>query len=249
MYISSFRSVVTTCLVVSSAWLVAACGHSPVTKPPSAEQAVASESEAPPSAEVPPLAEAEEALADESSAVESSNCAGGVIKDDGTVESGYGYVPSAKMGQYVQKFSSDEFASPQLSKVCVCLLRTRDDDTIDFEVVFFGDAGGRPAAQPYATVPATANGVPKGVDAAGRFFEVDVSGVTLPTGTSYIGARWDPSASTFFFVCTDRSEETTWVDVFSMEDRAPVWINVKDSRDPIFKPHRSILVRAAAKSN
>ncbi len=34
------------------------------------------------------------------------------------------------------------------------------------------------------------------------------------------------------------------VNVFSMEDRAPRWTNVKDSRDPIFEPHRAIGVRA-----
>ena len=106
--------------------------------------------------------------------------------------------------------------------------------------------GGRPVERPYATVAATATEVPKGVQEAGRFYEVDVSGVTVPQGASFIGVRWDPSASTFFFVCTDTSEQTELVNVFSMEDRSPRWTNVIDSPDPIFRPHRSVLVRAVA---
>ncbi|MEM7585362.1 MAG: hypothetical protein AAF560_18375, partial [Acidobacteriota bacterium] len=229
--------LITLCVLTVSA----ACSSAPVSEPPQAEPS-AETSEQPAAEEAP----AEEPAAETVAAADETPCAGGVIKDDGSVETGYGYVPSAKMGQYVQRFHSDEFPSAEMDKVCVCLLRSRNDSDIDFEIVFYGDAGGRPARQPYAAVTSTATEVPKGVPDAGRFYEVDVSGVTLPAGSSYIGVRWDPSASTFFFVCTDQGEATDWVDVYSMEDRAPVWTNVKDSRDPIFKPHRSILVRAVA---
>lgn len=172
-------------------------------------------------------------------------CGRGAVHDDGSVETGYSYVPTAVMGQYVQEFERRELPAKGLEKVCVCWLRTRADDTIDFEVVFYPDQGARPASEPYAVVAATASEVPNGVPAAGRFWEVDVSDVTLADGTSYIGVRWNPSVDRFFFVCTDTSEETERVDVFSMEDRAPRWTNVIDSRDPIFRPHRAILVRAA----
>ena len=173
-----------------------------------------------------------------------SPCAGGAVKDDGSVETGYGYVPSATMGQYVQEFHADEIGSRELSKVCVCWLRSRSDDALDFEVVFFEQEGDRPAPNPYAQVAATATEVPKGVDEAGRLYEVDVTGVTVPEGTSYIGVRWNPSADDLFFVCTDTSEETEYVNVFSAETLSPRWKNIKDSRDRIFRPHRAILVRA-----
>ncbi len=166
--------------------------------------------------------------------------------DDGSVDTGYGYVPSAVMGVYLQRVHSDALPSRELSEVCVCWLRTRADDDLDFEVVFYEDLNGRPGDEPYAKLRSTATEVPKGVDAAGRFYPVDVSGVTLAEGTSYIGVHWNPSASTFFFVCTDTSKETDYVNVFSMEDRSPVWTNIKDSRDPIFAPHRAILLRAAS---
>ncbi len=211
--------------------LLLACGQSVVSKPESSESA---EAEQP----APEVAAAEPAPA--------VPCAGGAIKDDGSVETGYGFVPSATMGQYVQEFHSGELPSRELSEVCVCWLRTRDDSDIDFEVIFHQDVEGRPAPEPYATVAATATEVPNGVDAAGRFYPVDVSEVTLAEGTSYIGVRWDPSASQLFFVCTDTSEETEMVSVYSAEDRAPAWVHVKESRDPIFRPHRSILLRAKA---
>ena len=226
--------ILPACALGLALW-AAACGPSATPRPETAQDA---ETEMAP-AEV-------EADMETPAAEPAEPCAGGAIKDDGSVETGYGYVPSAKMGQYVQEFHSDELASARLSKVCVCWLRSRADDDIDFEVVFYEAEGGRPVAQPYATVAATATEVPKGVPEAGRFYEVDVSGVTVPEGPSFIGVRWDPSASTFFFVCTDTSKTTELVNVFSMEDRSPVWTNVIDSPDPIFRPHRSVLVRAVA---
>ena len=226
------------CALLTLLWLTTACGQSVVSKPAPAP---------PPAAPAPPPAEPSPAPPPaEPSPAPAEPCAGGAIKDDGSVETGYGYVPSATMGQYVQEFHSDELGSTALSEVCVCWLRSRADSDIDFEVVFFEDEAGRPAAAPYATVAATATEVPKGVADAGRFYPVDTSAVTVPEGTSYIGVRWDPSASTFFFVCVDQSEETEWVNVFSSEDRSPSWTNVSDSPDPIFRPHRAILVRAAA---
>ena len=222
-------------LLATAVLLLAACGQTvtPAPEVPAEVPEPAPPPPAPPPPAPPPVEEPEP-------------CAGGAIPDDGSVDTGYGYVPSAVMGVYLQRFDSGDLPSRELSEVCVCWLRTRADDDLDFEVVFYEDLGGRPGDAPYATVQATATEVPKGVDAAGRFYSVDVSGVTLAEGTSYIGVHWDPSASTFFFVCTDTGEDTEITEVFSMEDRSPVWTNIKNSRDPIFKPHRAIMIRATS---
>ena len=87
-----------------------------------------------------------------------ANCADGVVKDDGTVETGYGFVPQARDGVYVQEFHADEFPSRFLETVCVCWLKTKRERDIEFEVVFYEAEGNVPAAEPYATVPATATG-------------------------------------------------------------------------------------------
>ena len=221
-------------LLATAVLLLAACGQTVTPAPEVPAEVPAPE----PPPEPPPAVEEPEPEP------EPEACAGGAIPDDGSVDTGYGYVPSAVMGVYLQRFDSGDLPSRELSEVCVCWLRTRADDSIDFEVVFYEDLGSRPGDAPYAKVRATATEVPKGVDAAGRFYSVDVSGVTLAEGTSYIGVHWNPSASKFVFVCVDRGEDTEVTEVFSMEDRSPVWSNIKHSRDPIFAPHRAIMIRA-----
>lgn len=185
-------------------------------------------------------------LASGGAAASGDTCAAGLVQDDGTVETGYGFVPSATYGIYVQEVRAEELPRRALARVCVCWLKTRFESAVDFQVVFYADAGGVPAAEPYATVPATATDVPRSVAAAGRFYPVDVSGVLLREGLSYVGVRWNPAAARFLFVCTDTSPETEKVNAFFQEERAPRWTSVFQARDPIFRPHRSILVRVEA---
>ncbi len=183
---------------------------------------------------------------------DSDACAGGVVPDDGSAETGYGWVPSVIEGEYVQEFDSSQFPSDRLQSVCICWLRTRTDATIDFEIVFYRQVrvleAGRlgPAAEPYAAVAASAEVVPVGITES--FFEVDVTGVRLPPGKSYIGARWDASSDQFFFICTDTSDATPRVEVFFRDDRSPdsEWTSVFNTTDPIFVEHRSMMVRALA---
>jgi hypothetical protein len=169
-------------------------------------------------------------------------CADGVVKDDGTVETGYGWVPSVVDGRYVQSFSSTEFAGRKLEEVCVCWLRTRADDSIEFEVQIYRDAGGRPEMHPMATFPARAEAVPQGI--LGEMYSVDTGGIVIPWGPIYIGVAWDASADQFFFVCTDKSDETPPVEAFFIDDRADEWASVFETSDPIFIGHKAIIVRA-----
>ncbi len=179
-----------------------------------------------------------------------AECASGVVLDDGSAETGYGWVPSVIEGEYVQEFDAAAFTSHRLHSVCVCWIRTRPDSTIDFEVVFYrqvvdpkDDDRLLPAAEPYVAVPANADVEPKGITES--FFEVGVSDVVIPEGRSYIGVRWDASQDQFFFVCTDTTEETDPVEVFFRDDRAEgEWTSVFESADPIFDDHRAIMVRA-----
>jgi hypothetical protein len=197
---------------------------------------------------------AAEAPSDESAAPETpdaqgtgaDDCAGGVVLDDGTVESGYGFVPSSKWAVYAQEFDAADFPSQEISRVCVCWLRTRMVEETDFEVVFYEQQGQSPAAEPYASVPGRATEVPKGVDNAGRFYSVDIDGVTLPEGKSYIGVRFDPSVARFFFVCNDKSPESEVVPGFQKDDRSKSWTNVLQTTDSTFTGHRSVMIRAVA---
>ena len=174
-------------------------------------------------------------------------CDDGVVKDDGSLETGWGWVPSVIEGEYVQVFDSSEFPNREVEAVCVCWLRTSFDARIDFEVVFYhavADEEGdlQPAEAPYAVIPATARGVPEGI--VGKFTEVAVPRVGIPFGELYIGVRWNPSADRFFFVCADTTPETPRTNLFFRDDRASGWDNAFDTNDPIFRDHRAILVRA-----
>jgi len=174
------------------------------------------------------------------------DCADGVVKDDGSIETGYGWVPSVVDGRYVQQFEAAEFRSRKMEEICICWTRTRPDDSVTFSVELFRDRGGRPARSPEASMEVVATLVPTFPD--GAFFSVDVSEADFhaPTDTFYLGVRWDPSEDEFFFVCVDKSEETPVVDGWFTDDRASGWASVLDTNDPTFLDHRAMMIRAEA---
>ncbi len=183
-----------------------------------------------------------------------NDCAGGVVLDDGSAETGYGWVPSVVEGEYVQAFDADACPGRRLKSVCICWLRTRPDTTLDFEIVFYRQVVDPdtdpedpirliPDAEPYAVRPGSAEVIPKGVTES--FFEVEVGDLVMPFGRSYIGARWDASTDQFFFICADTSEETEPVEVFFRDDRSEEgqWTSVFETTDPIFTDHKALMVR------
>ena len=173
-------------------------------------------------------------------------CADGVVLDDGTAESGYGWVPSVVDGRYVQTFQTIAFSSRRLQAVCICWTRTRDDVDVDFNVEIYRDTGEGPELDPIASIPASMSDVPEFPDAG--FVEVDVSGQVprLPRPIVHIGVAWDASVDQFFFVCADRSPGTDQVNGHFIDDRAQEWASVLDTNDPIFQEHRAMLIRAQA---
>lgn len=173
-------------------------------------------------------------------------CEGAVVNDDGTVESGYSWVPSSTEGIYVQQYASSDVPSASLRSVCVCWLRTRADDTLDFEVVVYGHdaAAESPQAEPLAAVPAQISGLPDGVPGA-TFTEVPLGHVNLPDGPFYVGVRWNPSVDSFFFVCVDKSprpEPPTRV-FYRDNTFEEGWGASDQTGDPAFFGHRALFVR------
>ncbi len=173
-------------------------------------------------------------------------CVDGVVKDDGVPESGYGWVPSVIDGRYVQQFNSSELPGRRLDRVCICWLRTHADADVDFEIHVYADAGGVPALDPILAVPATATAVPDWATAGGRFYEVEIPGFTVPSGTFYVGAKWNPSLDQFFFICADKSEGTEPVGAFFIDDRDDEWTSVFEAQDPIFLDFKALMVRLEA---
>lgn len=174
------------------------------------------------------------------------DCTDGVVLDDGTLESGYGWVPSAVDGRYVQQFELEDFRSRKMEEFCICWTRTRADEDLDFVVELYRDRGGRPALFPEASVTASAAMVPSFPD--GEFYSIDVSQIDMKavTNTFYLGVRWNPSVEDYFFVCVDQSDPTPIVDGWFIDNRADEWASVLESTDPIFDEHRAMLIRARA---
>lgn len=181
----------------------------------------------------------------EASRGEPTPCADGVVYDDGSTETGWGWVPSAIQGQYVQEFSGADLPTRELEKICICFLRTSVDADIDFDVVFYRDEDGRPAREPFATIPAQGLGIPQGV-ANATFIEVPLPGVEVPVGTFYAGPRWNPSVDRFFFVCADTTPTSPLTDLWFIDDRAEDWDSALTTEDPLFQFHRSVLIRPVA---
>ncbi|MEM6794887.1 MAG: hypothetical protein AAF725_12985 [Acidobacteriota bacterium] len=165
----------------------------------------------------------------------------GVVLDDGTAERGFGWVPSAIEGIYVQEYSGSLVPIRGIDSVCVCFQRSQNDDDINFDVVFYGDAGGVPEEMPFAAIPGFLDNVD--MNSRENFVRVSTEGVEIPAGTFYVGVRWNPSVDQSFFVCDDQSEETAPVNIFFRDDRARGWDNAFDTIDPIFLGHRALLFR------
>lgn len=174
------------------------------------------------------------------------DCADGVVKDDGSLETGYSWVPSAVSGRYVQRFEAAEFSSRKMEEICICWTRTRADDEISFKVQLYRDRSGQPALFPVASVDVVATLVPTYPE--GAFYSVDVSDADMhaPTDAFYIGVEWNPSEDAFFFVCADHSDTTPVVDGWFIDDRASGWGSVLRTTDPIFANHRAMMIRAKA---
>jgi len=80
-------------------------------------------------------------------------CEDGLVLDDGSAETAYGWVPSAVWGEYVQTFPINPLMSSRLDSVCVCWTRTQADDDIDFEIVVYSGSPGSPASRELFSVP------------------------------------------------------------------------------------------------
>lgn len=172
-------------------------------------------------------------------------CAEGEVRDDGSVETGWGWVSSVIDGIYLQEYRVGDLPTTGFERTCVCWLRTRSDASIDFEVVFYQAVDGIPADTPYAAVPARAEDIPQGV--IGAFTEV-ATPVEYPPGLDpddsiFVGVRWNPSVDRSFFVCADTSPTTPESRAWFRDDRAGGWDATDTTNDPLFVEHRAIFVR------
>jgi len=174
-------------------------------------------------------------------------CEDGLVLDDGTAETAYGWVPSAVWGEYVQTFPVGPLVSSRLDSVCVCWTRTRTDDALDFEIVVYSGTEYSPGQSELFSFPASVAAVPEWPDAT--FVEVQAlpGAPALNASVHHLGVRWNPSIDQFFFLCADQSPTDAPESGFFRDDRSEgEWGSILDTSDPIFSDHAAMMVRVRA---
>ncbi|MEE8525594.1 MAG: hypothetical protein V3T72_16785 [Thermoanaerobaculia bacterium] len=113
--------------------------------------------------------------------------------------------------------------------------RTSSQDTFDFDVVVYDDAGGNPGSL-LASVSTTADDIPT----ASTFFNTDMSaaGLVVPPGRYYIGARYVAGPTTGILICYDTSSATDPVPAFASGNDGQSWFT------PAFPGFRAFGIRA-----
>lgn len=160
----------------------------------------------------------------ETQVIDTPQCSGGLVLDDGSFEAAYG-IGDGQPGSatMVQKMALGTATS--LDQVCVCFARSQSSpgsDSFPFEVVLYDDDGAnnQPGTE-LGVFSASAPAVP--IFPAVKFFDVDLttSGLVLPGGNVFVGLRWGGGPS--HFVCGDRSVGTLQRDLRLSGDASASW--------------------------
>jgi len=126
-----------------------------------------------------------------------------LIHDNGTPEDGYRDGSGLfTINAYVDRFTPSAYPAT-LTTACVSFL-TNGPTTQDFELIVYDDSGfdGSPGNL-IASVHATATNIPSTAMAA--FVKVDLAGlgISIPSGSVYIGAQWNPLDPGDVYIASD----------------------------------------------
>jgi hypothetical protein len=126
-----------------------------------------------------------------------------IVHDDGMPEDGYRDGSGLfSINAYVDRFTPSAYPAT-LTTACVSFL-TNGPTTQDFDLIVYDDTGfdGSPGNL-IASVPATATDIPNTAMAA--FVKIDLSGlgISIASGSVYIGAQWNPLDPGDVFIASD----------------------------------------------
>jgi len=171
-----------------------------------------------------------------------NDCAGGEIYDDGTAENGYSGNPALVSSfEGVQLFTPAAYPATY-DTVCVCLTTIAAGGptlSLDIEVRDDDGAGGSPGTL-LGALPVMVATIP--TFPATAFFEFDVTslGLNIPSGTVWIGVRWNPMAFPSRFVCADESPATPLHPGFVNFNTGSGW----QTTQTVFPNYRAKMIRA-----
>jgi len=187
-----------------------------------------------------------------------TDCAGGLIYDDGTFEDAFGGSPGAQNTKIVE-LVSPTVTPATLSHVCVAFTRTQDlpnNASMDFTIEFFAVDGPMGAVYPFpgtvlARIPAHVDGIP--LYPITQFYAIDTSQApVISDGSVYVGASWDADPngpSPFVYFSVDTSTPTTVMPVFTVGDvGSGAWLAMTDLTGNSSNYLRAMGIRALQES-
>ncbi len=174
------------------------------------------------------------------SATAQADCPGGEIYDDGVAENGYSGNPAVVDSfEAVQQFTPAAYPASYGTE-CVGLVSLGGPD-LDFEIQVRDDdgPGGTPGTL-LGALPVSVTDLPGGLPCT--FYEFDISGLGLniPSGSVFIGVRWNPMTFPSRFICADESPTTPLHPSFINLNQGAGYQPAQD----IFPNYRALLVRA-----
>lgn len=174
-----------------------------------------------------------------------SDVPGMVIHDDGAPDDGYTDGSGLfSVVSYVDRFTPASYPAT-LGSACVSFLTSATEPTSqDFQVVVYDDTGfdGTPGNQ-LAAVAATATNIPN--TAVASFVKVDLGdrGISIPSGSFYIGVAFDPNQPGGVYVASDTSGTPNAANGYHMRG-SPESPGGWDPTIDQFPDYHSLLVRA-----
>lgn len=168
---------------------------------------------------------------------------GMLMHDDGAPEDGYRDGSGLfSINAYVDRFTPSAYPAT-LTAACVSFL-TLGPATQDFELIAYDDTGfdGSPGNL-IASVRATAAGIPDTATAA--FVKVDLGGlgISIPSGSVYIGAQWNPLDPGDVFIASDISGDPNAGHGYHMRG-SDAGLGSWDATIDQFADYHALLVRA-----
>ncbi|HEV7667198.1 MAG TPA: hypothetical protein VGS22_01660 [Thermoanaerobaculia bacterium] len=150
-------------------------------------------------------------------------CTAGTALDDGTFESGY-RIPSAADVRFVQRLTPSEYPA-SLTRVCACW-KVPAPDAMPFTFLIYDDNG--PEGTPGTLLGSLPASVTIDTASGEEFVGRDCASLNLltPSGSVYVGVRWNAADHSSFFVCSDETFETPLAVMYVSDDGGLTWNSV-----------------------
>lgn len=157
-----------------------------------------------------------------------SMCSTGAIVDDGSYENGYRIAFAPLDTRFVQLLRPSSYPT-LLSQICACF-ETDQPAAAGISFVVYDATG--PGGAPGSFLGAVNGSVSFSTGFTTAFTAASCAslGITLSSGSVYVGAQWDDAATPYdLFVCADETTSTPLAAMYESEDGGSSWSPVTNA--------------------